>query len=257
MTQKTSTENLFKTLQIKPNAQLVLDYLIKHGLSPVKDIAHSLNIPKSTVYDSLDELVTQSLVIEYSEERGRIFGIADKEQIAKISEQKIKELQDNQNKLIEYIKNTEREDPTSKPKIKFYFGKEGIKQAFRDTMWNEKCKQTYLMWSTKDMLDILGPEFSEWHSSMRLRHKIVLNVIRKKEDKKFDKTEGLKEGWNSFRDIRQAPKNIDWNMSYWIYDNRVLFSGGGSDKFAFVVHDKEFANLMTTLWKQVWEISEK
>ncbi len=254
----TKHENLFKTLQIKPNTQLVLDYLIKHGLSPVKDIAHSLNIPKSTVYDSLDELVTQSLVVEYSEARGRVFGVANKEQIIKISEQKINELKDNQNKLIEYINNTAREEgSSSKPKIKFYFGKEGIKQAFRDTMWNDKCKQAYLMWSTKEMLEILGPEFSEWHSSMRLRYKIVLNVIRKKEDKKFDTTEGLKEGWNSLREIRHAPKKIDWNMSYWIYDNKVLFSGGGKDKFGFVVHDKEFTDLMITLWKQVWEVSEK
>ncbi|MEN9921542.1 MAG: hypothetical protein RLZZ517_520 [Candidatus Parcubacteria bacterium] len=251
------TANIFKSLQIKPNAQKVLDYLISHGTSPVKDIAFALKLPKSTIYDALDELISQSLIVEYTEDRGRVFGIADKEQLIRISEQKIAELKENQKKLLEYINDSKKEDSISKPKIKFYFGNEGIKQAFRDTMWNERCKETYLMWSTKEMLEILGPEFSEWHSSMRLRYQITLNVIRKIQDKQLDSTEGLKEGWNSYREIRHAPKNLDWSMSYWIYDNKVLFSSGGKDRFAFIVHSKEFVDLMILLWKQVWEISEE
>lgn len=248
-------ENIFKSLGIKANSQLVLDFLITHNLSSVKDIAFELNLPKSTIYDALDELMIESLVTEYVEDRGRVFGITDKERIIRVGDQKIEEFKKNQEKLLQYINNAQKEDTVSKPKIKFYFGNEGIRQAFRDTMWHSECKETYLMWSTKEMLEILGPEFSEWHSSMRLRYKIVLNVIRKTEDKEIDKTEGLKEGWNSYRSIRHAPTEIDWNMSYWIYDNKVLFSAGGKERFAFVVHSKEFTNLMITLWKQVWEVS--
>lgn len=199
----------------------------------------------------------ESLVTEYTEDRGRVFGITDKERLVRVSDQKIAELKENQKNLLEYINSVQKEDTVSKPKIKFYFGNEGIKQAFRDTMWHDKCKETYLMWSTKEMLEILGAEFSEWHGSTRLQYKIVLNVIRKIEDKEIDSTEGLKEGWNSYRSIKHAPKNIDWNMSYWIYDNKVLFSAGGKERFAFIVHSKDFADLMIILWKQVWEVSSE
>jgi hypothetical protein len=46
-------------------------------------------------------------------------------------------------------------------------------------------------------------------------------------------------------------------MSYWIYDNKVLFAGGGKERFAFIVHSKEFTDLMIVLWKQMWEISKE
>jgi len=251
-------ENIFKSLGIKPNSQRVLDYLITHNVSPVKDIAFELNLPKSTIYDALDELMTESLVTEYVEDRGRVFGITDKERLVRISDQKIAELKENQKNLLEYINNAQKEDSISKPKIKFYFGNEGIKQAFRDTMWHSGCTETYLMWSTKEMLEILGPEFSEWHSSMRLRHKVVLQVLRKDSDRAIEENiEGLAEGWKTSRLIRHVPPEIEWSMSYWIYDNKVLFSAGGKERFAFIVHSKEFADLMIIMWKQMWEISRE
>jgi hypothetical protein len=92
---------------------------------------------------------------------------------------------------------------------------------------------------------------------MRLKYQITLNIIHKVQDGQFDTTEGLKEGWNSYRKIRQAPENFEWSVSYWIYDNKVLFSSGGKDRFAFIVHSKEFADLMILLWKQVWEVSRE
>jgi sugar-specific transcriptional regulator TrmB len=252
------TENIFKSLGIKPNSQRVLDYLITHNLSPTKDIAFALNLPKSTIYDALDELITESLVTEYTEDRGRVFGITDKEQLIRISEQKIKDLKENQKNLLEYINTAQKEDSVSKPKIKFYFGSEGIKQAFRDTMWHSGCIESYVMWPTKEMLDILGPEFCEWHSAMRLRYKIVLKILQKESDRGLQKsTQGLGEGWGTNRLIRHVPPEIDWHMSYWIYDNKVLFAGGESKHFAFIVHSKEFADLMIILWKQMWEISKE
>ncbi len=251
-------ENIYKSLGIKPNAQKVLDYLISHNLSPAKDIAFELNLPKSTIYDALDELISESLITEYIEDRGRVFGIVDKERLMRVSEQKIKDLKENQKNLMEYINTIQKEDSISKPKIKFYFGNEGIKQAFRDTMWHEGCTETYLMWPTQEMLEILGPEFSEWHSSMRLRHKIVLYILQKESDRGIQKnTEGLGEGWTTQHIIRHIPKEIEWQMSYWIYDNKVLFAGGGNERFAFIVHSKEFADLMIVLWKQMWEISKE
>lgn len=250
------TDNLFKSLGIKPNSGRVLDYLITHNVSPVKDIAFELNLPKSTIYDALDELMSQSLVTEYIEDRGRVFGVTDKQQLMRVSDQKIAELKENQKNLLEYIDTVQKEDSVSKPKIKFYFGNEGIKQAFRDTMWHSGCKETYLMWSTKEMLEILGPEFSEWHSSMRLRYKILLHIIQKESDRGIQKNaEGLGEGWKTLHTIRHIPPEIEWQMSYWIYDNKVLFSAGGKERFAFIVHSKEFTDLMIVLWKQMWEVS--
>ncbi len=271
-TSTNSTEKIqysLDTLGLKPIAQKVFIYLTEHGLSPVTDISFNLNIPKSSIYDALSELSEQSLVIEYSENRNKKFSVIDSAGIEKIINQKIESLKDAGSALLAFNSLHKSSVSAAKPKIKFYFGNEGIRQAFRDTTWNAHCHKTYLMWPTRDMIDVLTPEFSAWHSAQRLKYKVRMYIIRKESDlilgqknSKLRKTNRAidtlmeSQGWKTDRDIRSAPKGIDWDMSFWVYDNKCLCASSGSEKFAFVVHSKEFAGLMVTLWKQVWEVSK-
>ena len=164
--------------------------------------------------------------------------------------------------LITYIQeNSQKESNSSisRPKIRFYYGVEGIRQAFRDTPWSEKHLETYLMWPMKEMVDLLGEEFLIHHGTPRLHHKIDMKVVQKHEDKgvvpesfkwkKYDANEELTE-------IRYAPKDMNWNISYWIYGDKVLFAGSGYEKYAFVVQSKEFASLMKLMWEQMWSVAK-
>jgi sugar-specific transcriptional regulator TrmB len=249
-------------LGLKPGSQEVLLYLIEHGVSSVAEISHSLSTPKSSIYDALEELVRHSLVTEYSENRSKTFGVSDVNQIIHKSNQSLERLKHANELLVSYIQTAEPIRQVSKPKIKFYFGDDGIRQAFRDTMWHKDCKETFLMWPTKEMVDILTPEFCDWHASGRIEHGVMMYVIHKESDKKWENRPEAKQlnqtrGWADLRELRYAPKNMNWSMSYWIYDDKCLFASGGAEHFAFVVQSREFVELMKILWKQVWEVSEK
>ena len=251
-------------LGLKPIAQKVFIHLTEHGTSPVTDIAFKLNIPKSSIYDALSELLVESLVIEYSENKNKTFGVIDNDGLEKIIFQKVEKLKNAGSALLHFSSLKKHSGNKSKPRIKFYFGDEGIRQAFRDTTWNKHCTQTYLMWPTREMVKVLTPEFSAWHSEQRLKYKVFLNVIRKYSDKNMDEEKTStstgklvqSRGWANDREIRTAPKGFNWDMSFWVYDNKCLCASSGEDKFAFVVHSKEFADLMTLLWRQVWNISK-
>ena len=254
------TSTALKNLGVKGGAQKVFEYLVQNGISPVTKIAEAINTPKSSIYDSLSELSQHGLIIEYRENRSKEYGAISKDQLKDVISNKIKNIKSSEESLLSFMNSIPEKMGSVKPKIKFYVGLEGIRQAFRDTTWNNRCKETFLMWPTKDMIDILTPEFSKWHSEQRLKFNVMMYIIRKHSDRKMDKDSiPLLEssGWKTDREIKYAPKKEDWNMSYWIYDDKCLFASSSGEHFAFVVHSKEFAQMMTLLWRQMWNASEK
>ncbi|MBC7766450.1 hypothetical protein H7Y21_00445, partial [Arenimonas sp.] len=90
-------------------------------------------------------------------------------------------------------------------------------------------------------------------------HDVMMQVVQKHTDKN-NVSESFK--WKNhdieqkLTQIRFAPKNMDWSISYWIYGDQVLFAGSGYEKYAFVVYSREFAQLMKLMWQQVWSVSE-
>jgi len=271
-TKEISIEKSLDILGLKPSSKRVLLAITEHGTSAVADIASRLSMPKSSVYDSLDELSQKGLVTEYNNERGKSFGISEKEQLTRIHSEKIEELQSAHSSLISFIQNHSKVDSVGRPKIKFYSGVQGIKQAFRDMPWDKKNEEGYLMWPLQDMLDTLGEEFLKWHATPRFKNNININVIQKHDDMVIQK-EKLKYDWlkadyrgsdayggasyggASLNRIRYAPKGTDWQMSYWIYGDKCLFASGGLEKFAFTISSKEFCQMMKLMWQQMWNTS--
>jgi sugar-specific transcriptional regulator TrmB len=260
--------NIGKSLDIlglKPAAQRVLLIITEYGTSSVVDIASHLNMPKSSVYDALSELVQKSLVTEYSDDRGKSFGISEKEQLARVHGEKIEELQSAHASLISFIQDHGKDDSVARPKIKFYAGVQGIKQAFRDMSWSSKYKDTYLMWPIQDMIETLGVDFLRWHSAPRLKIPVTVNAIEKYEDREIqkhtDKYDWLEKDNEKkpkrYNKMRYLPKGVNWQMSYWLYGDKCLFASGGSEKIAFTIHSKEFCDMIKIMWQKVWDSAEE
>jgi sugar-specific transcriptional regulator TrmB len=248
-------------LGIKGTAQTVLIYLIENGVSTVATIAAGIRTPKSSIYSALEELTSAGFIIEYSENRSKEYGVIDEQQFKDLVEKRIQDMKSHQETLMDYMKASHSSKKTIKPKIKFYLGVEGIRQSFRDMPWRKDCREAYIMWSTKDMVDAITPEFSEWHASKRLKYKVMLYAIRKYSDRVMnDEPQNKKllqsEAWTAQREVRYAPKNTEWTMSYWIYGDKCLFSNSVGEKFAFIIHSQEFADLMKVLWQNVWKVSK-
>ncbi len=260
--QRIPIDQICDVLDIKTTTKRVLLLLIEKTELSVADTATELQIPKSSIYDSLDELTKKSLVIEYSEGRSKTFGVSDLRQLENVYKKQMEVLDTAHKSLISYIQENvakpDQKGGVSRPRIKFYYGVEGIRQAFRDTPWVPEHTETYLMWPMKEMVDLLGEEFLIHHGSSRFVNKVMMQVVQKASDKGMV-PESFK--WKShdiqslFTRIRYAPAHMDWSISYWIYGDKVLFAGSGQEKYAFVVYSREFAALMKLMWGQVWSIA--
>ncbi len=251
--------DFLNTLGLKPVIQKVLLDIVTHGESKVTDISSRLNMPKSSVYDALSTLVSKSLVNEYSDDKGKSFGISDKEQLANVHSEKIEEMKKAHASLLSFISSHNIEENVAKPKIKFYSGLNGIKQAFRDMPWSDKYKETYMLWPTTDMIE-MDEDFFRWHGTQRFKHGVMIYAIEKHADRKLQNKnhEWLKNDRKSnLVEVKYLPKNVDWKMSYWIYGNKCLFASGGKEKIAFTIHSKEFCDMMMLMWKEMWKVAKK
>lgn len=250
----------FDILGLKPASRRVLTTLIEKGTLGAADIASFLNLPKSTVYDSLTELIEKSLVVEYSNNTGKTFAIPDKEQLVRVHKKEIADIQSAHEALISFLQDHKKEETVAHPKVKFYAGVEGIKQAFRDMPWTKDNKEAYLMWPMTEMIKSVGEDFLRMHSEPRLKLGVIINSIQKQADKKLqsDEHEWLKDSLHTkLRRIRYVKKGVDWQMSYWIYGNKCLFASGGVEKFAFMIQSKEFADVMKLMWQEMWKSCEE
>lgn len=255
-------DQICEVLDIKTATKRVLLLLIEKNNLSVVEIAAELNIPKSSVYDSLDELIQKSIAVEYMEGRSKTFGISNLNQLESVYKKSLEKLEGAHKSLISYIQENlhkkDSEGGSSKPRIRFYYGVEGMRQAFRDTPWVAEHKETYLMWPMREMVELLGEEFLIHHGTSRFDHRVMMQVVQKHTDK-----HGVPESfkWKNhdveqkLTEIRYAPANMNWSISYWIYGDQVLFAGSGNEKYAFVVHSREFASLMQLMWSQMWSVS--
>ena len=55
------------------------------------------------------------------------------------------------------------------------------------------------------------------------------------------------------RELKFIPKGIDLSMSYWIYADNVAFVSAGKELYGFIVHSKEFTDMMKFNFNLMWE----
>ncbi|MES2215999.1 MAG: helix-turn-helix domain-containing protein [Patescibacteria group bacterium] len=257
---KANNQDFLDILGLSSTAKQVLLDIVNHGTSSVADISTRLGLPKSTIYDAVTPLLDQSLINEYSSERGKTFGLSDSEQLTRVHKQKLEEMSAAHTSLLSFIKDFKQNDSVARPKIKFYSGILGIKQAFRDISWQKDITETFMLWPTRDMIGI-DEAFFRWHGTQRFKYNVFIYAVEKHEDRKLQgdkKHEWLKnDAKSNLVEVRYLPKGVDCKMSFWLYGNKVLFASGGSEKIAFTIHSKEFAQMMKLLWQSLWMTAKK
>jgi hypothetical protein len=142
------------------------------------------------------------------------------------------------------------------PKIKFYSGKEGLKQVMNHIMWHRDIDTT-IMWPMNEVLHVLGKEYLEELNKKRIERNISIRGIYPSDSKPdFKKYPFLGVGKKHLRYIRLAPKAMIWNMGYWMYEDKIAFISSQKESFGFVIHSKDFAQLMKTQFEAIWNLSK-
>ncbi len=247
--------NIFRELGLSPLTERVFNELVEQGVTTPRQLAERLAIPRPSVYDHARILIQKGLITERIEDNKKVFCVDDLKNIPELLQSKIDLLQKEKKQLEHILPSLLKKVAFVEPKIKFYSGPEGVRQVMNHIMWHRNI-DTIIMWPMSEIIKVLGEDYLLELNKKRIKRNISVRGIWPK-----DKVVSLKKypflgvGGGHLRETRIAPKGMNWDMGYWLYDDKVVFLSSQKETFGFVVHSRDFSKLLKTQFDEIWKNS--
>jgi sugar-specific transcriptional regulator TrmB len=225
---------------------------LRLGSQPASVIAKATNIKRTTIYDIFEMLIKKGLATKIDKGAARYYQVLDpqnlinyldrdkNEYIRKIEREKI-EIKE----VLPVLKSLENPEST-KPKVQFYEGEKGMRQAYENTLTSSEQIRAYA--NVEDMHKGLPNFFPEYYERRRdadisIRAICPDNKLSK-ERKKHDKEEARK--------IKLVDKKkYSFSPEINIYDDKVLIASW-QEKMAIIIQSKEIAELHKKMYDLLW-----
>ncbi|MFZ2188384.1 MAG: helix-turn-helix domain-containing protein [Candidatus Moraniibacteriota bacterium] len=213
------------------------------GATTIIEIARKTGIKRTTVYENLDEMVRSGYVrVIKKEKRKRYVALEPKE---------LKELIRKKETLLEQIMpqlTAMSNVSNAKPKVWFYEGKEGILEAYEDSLNYPGIE--VVGFASGEVLKMFSLKEVEKYIAKRQRKKIIQTLIMPegKDAKSFIATASEQLRRVKVVSEEEYPFKIEIN----IYANRMaLFSV--KDKMAVIMESEPISSAMRMIFKMCWK----
>lgn len=245
-------KNLLEYLNFSQKESRVYLSLLEVGSEIAAEIGKKTGLNRTTVYDILDELIQKGLVSKFKKGSKTYFQALDpkrllnyldreKEDQAKIIEKQKKKVQEFLPELISL------QNPLStKPKVQFFEGKFGMREAYEDTL---SSKETILAYANLEtMYEGLSDYFPEYFKR-RAKAKIFIRAI-------FADNHASREcasrNQEELRATRFFPKgSLPFTPEINLYNNKMLVASW-HEKMAVIIESKELVDLQKFIFEIVW-----
>jgi len=223
---------------------------------PASRLAKRVGISRTAMYDILAALMKRGLVYETQSQGIKKFGAVTPERLEillKEQENKIK----NAHQALDQIKTQYlTKTKTREPHLQIFHGREELQQMMKDLLlYPNVTVRAY--WPIKKVMATLTPNFFQEFQTRRLKENIQLKTIWPANQlPSFQKYPFLKPHKDLKREVRLAPKNLDFSLGYTIYGNTVRFISSSKESFGFLIESHELAETMLGQFKLIWEISK-
>lgn len=231
-------------------------FLLENGEQTAGNLAKKTGLSRPSLYGFLKKLQSNGLVVESLKDGVKTFLAVSKEKIEALLDQRIEELSKSKSDIEKLFATMQTDKVTTSPRFQFFEGKDGVQYVLRDILLYRDIK-TRSYWPIKAIIDLVSGDFFSQLNKERIKRRIYVQAIWP-ENQKVDIKEHPYMGSSEkfFREIRMAPKDIDFSMGYWIYENKVAFVSSKKECFGFIVESKEFAEMMTSQHEAIWKLSK-
>lgn len=244
-------EKILKELGFAENTIRVYERLLESGSASARHIAEHISMPRPSVYDHLNILVEQGLIVEQNDDGKKVFAVSDIKNLKHLMKDKIELLETESKKLDQYV--STHQDKSAEPKIRHFKGADQVGTILNDLYWYEDT-EILSVWPMKEMLAVFGSEYLEQFNRKRIRNNNAIRIVWP-QDKLIDIDEypfvGV--GKKHLRDLRIAPLHMTWNMGHLIYKDKVAFVSSRKESFGFIIQSKDFAELMRAQFEVIWK----
>ncbi len=237
-------------------AQVYLQ-LIRLGSQPVSVIANRANINRTTAYDIIASLTKRGLVSSTKKSGATYYRAIDpRELIAYLEREKVehfKRLEKQQKEIEEVLPELlSLENPQStKPKVTFYEGEKGMRQAYEDTLTSSEDILAYA--NVEEMHKGLPEFFPEYYHRRAVENGIHIKAIMP--DNKMSKERAKKDKTEKRKSVLVPKKDYDFTPEINIYDDKVLIASW-TEKMAILIKSKEIADFHKKMYKLCWKAAK-
>lgn len=211
-------------------------------------IAKKTGLKRPTAYDLINQLMKEGLVYKSIKGNIKYFSPADPEVLLK----KIKEKEEKIRSIMPTLQNLYN-SPKTKPFIRYFESKEGIKEMYEDSLRSCRKGDEILAYVGEDVMAHL-PEYAENYVRRRVEKGIRLRGIYKQdaEIKKYlaKNIEQLRE--SKILDEKDFPVSNETN----IYKNKIAIASYGTEMFGMIIESEEIARAQRAIFELAWRGAE-
>lgn len=240
------------------NSKEIQVYLItlKLGTQPASVIARNAQVPRNTTRFLLDKLVDKGFIKKVTKANTQLYTPEEPENIIKLLQRqqadenteidkKINEL----NKISKELESLFRPEST-KPKVAFYEGKDGLIKVYEDTL---KSSETIRSFACYDVIHGVFADYFKTYYSRRVKNQIPIRCINIDSPLGQLKAKLDKEEWRESR-LLPADKYY-FTPEIQIYDNKVSIASW-KETLGIMIESQEIYEAFGVIFELAWKESD-
>jgi sugar-specific transcriptional regulator TrmB len=246
-----------QAIGLKEDETKTFIYLLENPGQTAGVIAKKTGLSRPSLYGYLKNLQEKGLITESQKDGVKVFSTVPEEKINIIFDEYIHEISSAKNAVARAFTEIKKGNkPMTTPKLQLFEGRKEMQHITKELLLYKNIKaKSY--WPIKLMLEVLGEDFFKEFNKERIKRGIQIEAIWP-ENQAIDmkKYPFMGSGGDFLRETRIAPKEIDFHMGYWIYENKVSFISSSRDNFGFIIESQEFADMLTSQFDVMWKLSK-
>lgn len=249
-------ENMLENLGLRDEEIKTFLFLLENGAQTAGNLAKKTGLSRPSLYGFMRKLQKLGLVIESQKNGVKTFSASSKEKVSALFEEKIEELQRGKLVIEKAFKEITGGGSATGPRFQIFEGKAGLTQVMEDMLlYRDLVTKAY--WPIKSMVEVLSADYLNKHNKRRIKRNIFIQSIwPEKEKLDTNKYNFLGTGKRYLREVRMAPKDVNYSMGYWSYANKVIFLSSKKESYGFIIESKELVETMSSQFDVMWNISK-
>ncbi|PLX21539.1 hypothetical protein C0584_02335 [Candidatus Parcubacteria bacterium] len=215
------------------------------GSASIIDISRKSRVKRTTCYDIVVDLINEGLISKTLKDKKTLFTAEDPKKLQISLKEKESILMDMLPEL-QSIYNVKGE----KPKIRFLEGKDGLKQAYTNTL---SFTGEIIGFAGDDVVKVLGDEWAESCLSRRVKKNISYRAL-------LPATDSIRENYvpRNIKQLRQSklisPKKYPFSIEINLYGKKHVALISAKEEIALLIEGAEIYNTLKSIFDLIWDL---
>lgn len=221
--------------------------ILQLGGGTVTQITRKAGLNRTTGYDILDSLVSRGLVSVSGKEPKQEYLAESPDKLVGVLEKGLKEAEKRVadiKKIIPELKSMH--NVRGRPKVRFYEGKEGLKDVYEDTLTSHEQILAYA--NVSEMHQALIGYFPKYYERRAGKNISIRAIIP---DSPIGKHRASKDKEENRESVLVPVGKYNFSPEINIYDNKVMIASW-KEKLGIIIESAEIADAMKKIYELAW-----